>query len=90
MRKIIATIRGDGAKEVHLRISSPPIRNSCYFGVDTPDIKDFIATSNTVDEIRDILGADSLGFISIEGLLQSLGGTEYCTGCFSGEYPMGV
>ena len=90
MRKIISSIRGVGAKEVHLRISSPPIRNSCYFGVDTPDIKDFIATSCSVDEIRDILGVDSLGFISIEGLLRSLGGTEYCTGCFSGDYPMSI
>jgi len=88
MRKIISSIRGVGAKEVHLRICSPPIRNACYFGVDTPDIKDFIATSCTVDEIRDILGADSLGFLSIEGLLESLGGKEYCTGCFSGEYPI--
>jgi len=90
MRKIISSIRGVGAKEVHLRISSPPVRNSCYFGVDTPDIRDFIATSCTVDEIRDILGADSLGFISIEGLLRSLGGSGYCTGCFSGEYPMDI
>jgi len=90
MRKIIASIRSDGAKEVHLRISSPPIRNSCYFGVDTPDIKDFIATSNTVDEIKDILNVDSLGFISTEGLLKSLGSAGYCTGCFSGEYPISI
>ena len=90
MRKIIASLRHAGAKEVHLRISSPPIRNCCYFGVDTPDIKDFIATSRPVEEIRQELDADSLGFISIEGLLQSLGGTGYCTGCFSGEYPMSI
>ncbi|MCL2662130.1 MAG: amidophosphoribosyltransferase [Oscillospiraceae bacterium] len=90
MRKIIATLRHVGAKEVHLRISSPPIRNCCYFGVDTPDIKDFIATSRPVEEIRQELDADSLGFISIEGLLKSLGGTGYCTGCFSGEYPMDI
>jgi len=90
MRKIITTLRSVGAKEVHLRISSPPIRNCCYFGVDTPDIKDFIATSSTVDEIKKELGADSLGFISIEGLLQSLGSSDYCTGCFSGDYPMEI
>lgn len=90
MRKIINSIRGVGAKEVHLRICSPPIRHTCYFGVDTPDIKDFIATSCTVDEIRDILGADSLGFLSIDGLLHSLGGKDYCTGCFNGEYPIDV
>jgi len=90
MRKIITTIRNVGAKEVHLRISSPPIRNCCYFGVDTPDIKDFIATSYSVDQIRHELGADSLGFLSIEGLLKSLGGSGYCTGCFNGEYPIGI
>ena len=90
MRKIIASLRHVGAKEVHLRISSPPIRNCCYFGVDTPDIKDFIATSRPVEEIRQELDADSLGFISIEGLLKSLGGTDYCTGCFSGNYPIDI
>ena len=90
MRKIIATLRHAGAKEVHLRISSPPIRNCCYFGVDTPDIKDFIATSRPVEEIRQELDADSLGFISIGGLLDSLGGKGYCTSCFSGIYPMSL
>jgi len=90
MRKIITAIRGVGAKEVHLRITSPPITNTCYFGVDTPDRKDFIATSCTIDEIRETLGADSLGFISTEGLLESLGSTEYCTGCFSGNYPLEI
>ncbi|MCL2628785.1 MAG: amidophosphoribosyltransferase [Oscillospiraceae bacterium] len=94
MRKIISSIKGVGAKEVHLRICSPPIRFSCYFGVDTPDIKDFIASDHTIDEIKEELGADSLAFISTEGLLSSLGGsatdcgTGYCTGCFSGEYPI--
>jgi len=90
MRKIIASLRSVGAREVHLRISSPPIRNCCYFGVDTPDINDFIATSCTIDEIRQELGADSLGFLSIEGLLKSLGGSGYCIGCFNGEYPVEV
>jgi len=90
MRKIVALIREAGASEVHLRISSPPVRNSCYFGVDTPDRNDFIANEHTIDEIREELGADSLGFLSIEGLLESLGGTEYCTGCFSGKYPIEV
>ena len=90
MRKIIASLRHAGAKEVHLRISSPPIRNCCYFGVDTPDIKDFIATSRPVEEIRQELDADSLGFISIKGLLDSLGGTGYCVGCFNGKYPMDI
>jgi len=90
MRKIIASLRHAGAKEVHLRISSPPIRNCCYFGVDTPDVKDFIASYRPVEEIRKELDADSLGFLSIEGLQNSLNGKGYCTGCFSGEYPMDV
>ena len=88
MRKIITSLRHAGAKEVHLRICSPPIRNCCYFGVDTPDVKDFIATSRPVEDIRNELDADSLGFLSIEGLLKSLGGSGYCTGCFSGKYPI--
>jgi len=90
MRKIITSLRHVGAKEVHLRISSPPIRHCCYFGVDTPDVKDFIATSRPVEDIRQELDADSLGFLSIEGLLNSLGDCGYCTGCFSGEYPIDV
>ena len=90
MRKIIASLRHAGAEEVHLRISSPPIRNCCYFGVDTPDVKDFIASYRPVEEIRKELDADSLGFLSIEGLLNSLNGKGYCTGCFDGKYPMEV
>ena len=90
MRKIIASLRHAGAIEVHLRISSPPIRNCCYFGVDTPDVKDFIATSRPVEDIRQELDADSLGFLSIEGLLKSLGDSGYCTGCFSGKYPISI
>ena len=94
MRKIITSLRHAGAKEVHLRISSPPIRNRCYFGVDTTDVKNFIATSRPVEEIRQELDADSLAFISLDGLVKSLGGPDcgsgYCTGCFSGEYPMEI
>jgi len=90
MRKIITSLRNVGAKEVHLRISSPPIRNRCYFGVDTTDVKNFIATSRPVEEIRQELDADSLAFISLEGLLKTLGGTGNCAGCFNGEYPIDI
>jgi len=90
MRKIITTLRHAGAKEVHLRVSSPPIRDCCYFGVDTPDVKDLIANSRSIDEIRKEFDADSLGFISTEGLLKSLGGSGYCTGCFTGKYPIDI
>ena len=90
MRKIIASLRHVGAKEVHLRISSPPIRNRCYFGVDTTDVKNFIATSRPVEEIRQELDADSLAFISLDGLLKTLGGNGKCAGCFNGEYPIDI
>jgi len=90
MRKIITSLRNVGAKEVHLRISSPPIRNRCYFGVDTTDVKNFIATSRPVEEIRQELEADSLAFISLEGLLKTLGGNGNCAGCFNGEYPIDI
>ena len=90
MRKIITSLRSVGAKEVHLRISSPPIRNRCYFGVDTTDVKNFIATSRPVEEIRQELDADSLEFISMEGLLKTLGDNGNCTGCFNGKYPIEV
>jgi len=90
MRKIITSLRNVGAKEVHLRISSPPIRNRCYFGVDTTDVKNFIATSRPVEEIRQELDADSLEFISLEGLLKTLGDNGNCTGCFNGKYPIDI
>ncbi len=81
-------IRHAGAKEIHLRISCPPIRHPCYFGVDFASREQLIAHERTVDEIRDFLGVDSLHYLSLEGLLACAArpATEYCTACYSGDY----
>ncbi|MCX5726116.1 MAG: amidophosphoribosyltransferase [Candidatus Saganbacteria bacterium] len=86
----VQTIRHAGAKEVHMRISSPPIINSCYFGIDTPKKEKLIASSKSIEEIREYIGADSLGYLSIEGMLKcvSVSSDSFCTACFSGNYPM--
>jgi amidophosphoribosyltransferase len=90
-RKIVNMVRAAGAREIHMRISAPPWRNPCYFGVDTPERSKLIAaTTQNVDEIRKYIGADSLGYISVEGLLKVMPKTiSYCTACFTGEYPKG-
>ena len=74
------------------RVSDPSDANGCFFGIDFPDPAQLIANSRSVDEIRDFLGVDSLGYISVDGLLEAVGGTadEYCTACFTGEYPCRV
>jgi len=90
-RKIIRMLREGGAKEVHFRISSPPIKFPCYFGIDTPRKEELIASSHTVEEIRDKIEADSLGYISLEGLLSAVKNPEdYCTACFTGNYPLPI
>jgi amidophosphoribosyltransferase len=90
-RRLVAILRKAGAKEVHMRICSPPVRFPCYFGIDTPHRKDLISNANNVQELCKTLGADSLAFISAGGLLESLDGDGgYCLGCFSGEYPIPV
>ena len=93
--KIIGMIRGAGAREVHLRISSPPTIGPCHYGIDTPDRDKLIASSHTVDEVRRFVGADTLGYLSLEGLHQSVGGIltkdehrGLCDGCFSSKYPI--
>ncbi|MCH7631741.1 MAG: amidophosphoribosyltransferase [Planctomycetes bacterium] len=88
----IGALRDAGAKEIHLRVASPPIRHACYFGIDFPDPKELIANTRSVDEIRDFLGVDSLHYISHEGMLScvKMAREKYCTACFSGDYPMDV
>jgi amidophosphoribosyltransferase len=90
--QIVNSLKLAGAKEVHVRISSPPVSFGCYFGIDTPNRSQLIGASRTVEEIRQAIGADSLGYISIEGLIESLGRAEdhYCLACFNGDYPMEV
>ncbi|MBZ0274027.1 amidophosphoribosyltransferase [bacterium] len=89
MRKIVSMIREAGAAEIHVRISSPPIAWPCYFGIDTPTREELVATKMTTDEIAAFLGADSLGYLSIEGMQQCLPAAPdtYCYACFDGRYP---
>jgi len=89
-KKIVRMIRNAGAKEVHMRISCPPTISPCYYGVDTPSRKQLIAANKTVDEIRDFIGADSLAYLSLDGMKTACGEgekTSYCTACYTGEYP---
>jgi amidophosphoribosyltransferase len=91
MRRLVSILRKAGAREVHIRISSPPVRFPCFFGINTPHRKDLISNVNSVHELCASLGADSLVFLSVEGLLESLDrNAGYCLGCFTGEYPMAV
>ena len=87
--KIMRMIRQAGAKEIHLRLGSPPIIHSCYFGVDTPDRKNLLAAQKNCEEIRSYIGCDTLGFLSLDGLKKVLGEehTSYCVACFDGKYP---
>jgi amidophosphoribosyltransferase len=91
-KQIVNSLRLAGAKEVHLRISSPPVAFSCHFGIDTPNRTQLIGAVNTVEQIRKAIEADSLGYISIEGLIESIGKNidHHCLACFSGNYPMEV
>jgi amidophosphoribosyltransferase len=99
-RRLVSLLKSFGAKEVHIRICSPPVRFPCYFGIDTPHRKDLISNSSgSTDELCRSLGADSLAFISESGLLESIdescassdsGNCGYCMGCFTGEYPIAV
>jgi amidophosphoribosyltransferase len=88
-RGLVALVRGAGAAEVHMRVSSAPVTGPCYYGIDTPSREELIAANHTLDEIRDSLGVDSLGYLSLDGMLQSVpGGPEgFCHACFSGDYP---
>ncbi len=89
MRKLVKLMRDAGAREVHLRIASPPITHPCYYGIDTPVRQDLIASSHDVDQIADYLRVDSLSYLSRDGLLRATGAAErYCTACFTGDYPV--
>ena len=85
MQEIVRMVRGAGAKEIHLRITCPPIKAPCFYGVDMPTYKELIAHEKTVEETRKFLGADSLGYVSIEGLKKVLG-NNICTACLNEEY----
>jgi len=89
-KKIVKMIRENGgAKEVHLRISSPPTIMPCFYGIDTPTRQELIASSHDVEETRKYVTADSLSYLSMDGLLKSVrGADDYCTACFSNFYPI--
>ncbi|MBI4270171.1 MAG: amidophosphoribosyltransferase [Candidatus Rokubacteria bacterium] len=91
-RKIVKMIRSAGAREVHMRLSSPPIQWPCYYGIDTPTRKELIASSHTVEEICRYLAADSLGYLSLDGMLKATGGdpAHFCNACFTGGYRVGI
>ncbi len=96
-RKIVEMVRAAGAKEVHMRISSPPTTHSCFYGIDTPERGKLLAANHSVEEMAELIGADSLAFISIDGLYRALGkegrdpaGPYYCDACFTGDYPISL
>ncbi|MGQ0538622.1 MAG: amidophosphoribosyltransferase [Gemmatimonadaceae bacterium] len=87
-RGLVAMVRAAGAREVHMRVSSPPITGPCYYGIDTPSREELIAANHTVDAITRLIGVDSLGYLSLEGMLDAVpnGPHGFCHACFSGDY----
>jgi len=91
-RRIVEMLRTAGAKEVHIRVSSPPVMHPCYFGIDTSSYEQLIGANHSIEEIRKFIGADSLSYMSIEDLLKTVEGAacNFCAGCFNGKYPEDV
>jgi amidophosphoribosyltransferase len=96
-KKIVAMVRDAGASEVHFRVSSPPTTHSCFYGVDTPNTDDLLAHKMDVEQMRRFIGADSLAFISMNGLYRAMGQAErvasapkFCDACFTGDYPISL
>jgi len=89
-QKIVRMVRAAGAKEVHVRISCPPTISPCFYGVDTPRKSELIAATHTLEEIREFLEADSVAYMSLEGLLSTVGSERksYCSSCYTGHYPV--
>ncbi|MEA4961967.1 amidophosphoribosyltransferase [Lutispora sp.] len=89
-RKIVKALRDAGATEVHVRVASPPVIHSCHYGIDTPTTEELVGAINPLEKIRKYIGADSLGYLSLKGLLASVDsdGEGYCTACLNGEYPI--
>ena len=87
---LIRMLKKAGALEVHVRISSPPFLHPCYFGTDVPSNEQLIAHSHTTEQIREMIGADSLGYMEVDKLKNMVGDLAYCDACFTGNYPMEV
>ena len=96
-KKIVDMVRNAGATEVHMRVSSPPTTHSCFYGVDTPKREQLLAANQDVESIRTLIGADSLAYLSLDGLYRAMGekardldAPQYCDACFSGDYPIAL
>ena len=96
-RKIVQMVRDAGAAEVHMRIASPPTVHPCFYGIDTPSREELLAARLSVDETRDYIGADSLSYVTMDGLYRAVSGADrddtrpaYCDACFTGDYPVPV
>ena len=87
-RRLVQILRRAGAKEVHFRVSSPPVKYPCYLGIDTPSKNELISSTHELEEIRKEIGADSLAFISLKGMVKVFGTDSFCKGCFNGSYPV--
>ena len=85
---IVQMLKNAGATEVHVRISSPPFKYPCYFGTDIPNRDQLIANHHTVEEIGEMMGADSLGYLDLERMGEMVEGLKYCQACFNGDYPL--
>jgi amidophosphoribosyltransferase len=89
---VVNLLRKGGAKEVHMRVCAPPIKHPCFMGVDMASREELLAANNTLEQIREIIGADSLGYLTVEGLMKVVGGTNggFCDACFTGNYPVPI
>ena len=89
---VVNLLKKGGAKEVHMRVCAPPIKHPCFMGVDMASREELLAANNTLEDIRTFVGADTLGYLSVEGLLEVVGGTKggFCDACFTGNYPVPV
>ena len=87
-RRLVRILRAAGAKEVHFRVASPPVKWPCYLGIDTPNQDELIAHNMSVKEIEEYIGADSLAYLNLDNLKRALIGSDFCFGCLSGEYPV--
>ena len=89
---VVNLLRKGGAKEVHMRVCAPPIKHPCFMGVDMASREELLAANNTLEQIREIVGADSLGYLTVEGLMKVVGGTNggFCNACFTGNYPVPI
>jgi amidophosphoribosyltransferase len=89
---VVNLLRKGGAKEVHMRVCAPPIRHPCFMGVDMASREELLAANNSLEEIRTLIGADTLGYLSVEGLMKVVGGTKggFCDACFTGNYPVPI